>query len=392
MAGSLSPTVVKTQRESFCFGHTHMHTHINVHTHTNAHRNSSGLTSARVLNWAVVVPMAVELTRGSFKVRSYARQSGTESGELTCARSNGTAQANRLWTVDALPLKICYHRLLVLSESADDESVMLDIGSNVGSFSLLAYNLTHLRVLSFEPTPVVCGMNQYIMQLNNLSDRVTTMCAAAAAQAGEAEFFFAGMAASGESSVHKLRAGIWGGLGRNDELRTEPFTVPVTTVDMEVRSRQLRRVHFIKVDTEGHDMNVLLGAHETLATHTPDLIIEALKSDFAELREDVRLTSSLSQYVCSAIRADLPTDFEFERSTHANIANTTFEVSGNIFCTTDAKWARRASSLHCSAASEGTSTNLWFEGFWNALSGALLECSSVPAFLSPSSANSSIND
>ena len=46
----------------------------------------------------------------------------------------------------------------------------VDIGSNMGSFSLIVQQLGSLHVYAFEPIPVTCGMNQLRRILNGLAD------------------------------------------------------------------------------------------------------------------------------------------------------------------------------------------------------------------------------
>ena len=47
--------------------------------------------------------------------------------------------------------------------------------------------------------------------------------------------------------------------------RSPARRVPVTTVDNELSARGWQDVDFLKIDTEGYDLNVLLGASDLLA-------------------------------------------------------------------------------------------------------------------------------
>jgi FkbM family methyltransferase len=50
--------------------------------------------------------------------------------------------------------------------------------------------------------------------------------------------------------------------------------VPSCTVDHMIEACGLKPPNFMKIDTEGHELKILFGARQTLATHRPDLLIE----------------------------------------------------------------------------------------------------------------------
>jgi hypothetical protein len=47
------------------------------------------------------------------------------------------------------------------------------------------------------------------------------------------------------------------------------------TLDDLLRQQCVEKVHFIKIDTDGHEFTVLSGGHETLRSHRPVVLFEA---------------------------------------------------------------------------------------------------------------------
>ncbi len=65
------------------------------------------------------------------------------------------------------------------------------------------------------------------------------------------------------------------GPGPNVEFPTSrPVPAPLRTLDELVRSEAIEKVGFVKADVEGAELGVLDGAHQTLSTHRPPLLLE----------------------------------------------------------------------------------------------------------------------
>ncbi|MEW2353579.1 FkbM family methyltransferase [Spirillospora sp. NPDC029432] len=107
------------------------------------------------------------------------------------------------------------------------------------------------RVVTLEADPRLAGL------LRRTFPRVDVVQAAASDECGEIDLWIPeGGALAGVSSVTA-------GAGR-------PVRVPRVTVD----SLRLADVRFIKLDVEGHELNVLRGAAETVRRDRPALLIE----------------------------------------------------------------------------------------------------------------------
>lgn len=128
----------------------------------------------------------------------------------------------------------------------------LDIGANVGAYSLLLGQWVGAggRVFAFEPSPeVFSGLTRHVA-LNGLGAVITPVPCAVGDCVGEVALALAGtigesrIAAPGDGDVPSV-------------------TVPVTTIDEFCAAHDLTP-SFIKVDVEGFELAVLRGARETI--------------------------------------------------------------------------------------------------------------------------------
>jgi FkbM family methyltransferase len=137
-------------------------------------------------------------------------------------------------------------------------SVVLDVGANIGEWSLPLARAVgpEGRVFSFEPIPAAADALTKTLRINNLPQgRVVRM--AASDRAGTASFVVDAV----DSGCSRIAEG--GGL-----------TVTTTTLDAFVAAEGLTRVALVKIDVEGHEAAVLKGAEATLAGLRPAVVME----------------------------------------------------------------------------------------------------------------------
>ena len=132
----------------------------------------------------------------------------------------------------------------------------LDIGANVGAYSLLIGQWVGSSgaVFAFEPSPDAHDGLQRHIHLNAL-DAIVTPVRAAAGAASSTSRFVVGTTA-GESRLATTAT-----LATDDEATT--VDVPVTTID-DFCAREHLTPDFIKIDVEGAELDVLRGARETI--------------------------------------------------------------------------------------------------------------------------------
>lgn len=131
------------------------------------------------------------------------------------------------------------------------EDLFVDIGANVGSFTILASGVAKAKTIAFEPVPGTFRRLLANIELNVLTDVVTAVNKAVGAQAGEIAF-----TNTSSLSNHAVAPG---------ENVSQSVVVPVVRLDdvLEGMSPTL-----IKVDVEGFETEVLAGGQHVLDTPT----------------------------------------------------------------------------------------------------------------------------
>jgi len=165
-----------------------------------------------------------------------------------------TIQANPFESVGTLIVQQYRYDSIVEPKLGD---IVFDIGAYVGDTALWFSKAVgpQGKVYAFEPEP----FNFEKLKVNLEQNRVTNvipMQLAVSDKEGEMR-----VAGGGSSSI-MTQAG-------------SGTSVKVTTIDEFVQANKLPQVDFIKMDVEGHELNVLKGAAETIKTFEPSLALSA---------------------------------------------------------------------------------------------------------------------
>jgi FkbM family methyltransferase len=147
------------------------------------------------------------------------------------------------------------------------DAVVFDVGANIG-VSAAAYSLLAPQgvVHCFEPSPDNFHYLQQNVRHNRLTNTILNQ-QAVSAQDGTLTFvaskdFGAGSFVADETTLAARH--------HQDEI----ITVACTTLDQYVHSADIKRVDFIKIDVEGHELSVLDGATATLDRFKPLVVLE----------------------------------------------------------------------------------------------------------------------
>lgn len=149
--------------------------------------------------------------------------------------------------------------------SFKDKYIFYDIGANTGWYSMLAALLNkRSSVYSFEPVTEHVDCLKESITLNRFDDRVIIHPVALSNTNGEASILLAGSGSSLEKEFLPVNEGV--------------RIIQTKTLDSLVKMYNIPFPDFIKIDVEGHEYKVLLGAKEVLSKSTPILFIEIAKT------------------------------------------------------------------------------------------------------------------
>lgn len=139
--------------------------------------------------------------------------------------------------------------------------VFVDVGANIGFFSVLAGRLVTGAgaVVAFEPHPAARTVMAQALADNGLSDTVTIVAAAAADRSGSARLFLAEDSVLSTTDPSRAPA-------RSEFAFDRAIDVQQVTVDEWFRDRPtlIARIRAIKIDVEGTEVDVIEGMRNTL--------------------------------------------------------------------------------------------------------------------------------
>jgi FkbM family methyltransferase len=171
------------------------------------------------------------------------------------------------------PIEIYYLGIYEPEETRMIKSIVkegmtvIDIGANIGYFSMLMANLVGPRgkVYSFEPNPKMFRRLQKNIEINtNLSGQITINQVAIGEKEGKANFFCPPPGSEG-----------LGGLKDTKRISIDNvINVDVITLDKFIDDKNVQKLDFIKLDVEGGEFDVLKGAKGILNKYHPTILFE----------------------------------------------------------------------------------------------------------------------
>lgn len=138
---------------------------------------------------------------------------------------------------------------------------VMDIGAQIGLMSKLFADLVgpNGNVFSFEPTPMTFGVLKQTLKLNGIENIVHPVQEAVSDKNGKAIFNISEIDIDASNSLTNLNKGE----------HVKGIEVNVTSIDEFVKKNLLKKVDFIKIDAEGAEYFVLVGATNTITEHRP---------------------------------------------------------------------------------------------------------------------------
>ncbi len=153
-----------------------------------------------------------------------------------------------------------YVEMLFLLHSLRPSDLFVDVGANVGAYTLLAGGVVQARVIAIEPVPSTFRRLENNVFLNRLADRVQLVQCGVGARAAIAEF---------STSLNCMNHV----LGEVTSASVDSVALPIRTLDDLLDGTS---PFAIKIDVEGYEAAVLEGAQSTLRSEALQVIIMEL--------------------------------------------------------------------------------------------------------------------
>ena len=170
------------------------------------------------------------------------------------------------------PNRVCKWRVKTLFEKEPDtinwlrrlkpEDVLLDVGANVGMYSVFAALAQKSKVIAFEPESQNFAQLCKNIELNSLHKKIIPFCAGLSDETGLSSLHLSKFVWNGGNSCHSLKEEV----GFDLKPRHSDFVQGVVsyTIDKAVQEGVIPIPQFIKIDVDGFEHKVIEGAMHTL--------------------------------------------------------------------------------------------------------------------------------
>lgn len=179
-----------------------------------------------------------------------------------------------------------YEDMVFLLHALQDDEIFVDVGANVGAFSILAAKVVKSTAIAFEPLPETVERLKDQMQINRLSDMVSVRNNGVGDKNGS--LFFT----NNNDTINKVS--LEGG--------DNTTKVDVVTLDDVLEKNQK---YFFKIDVEGYEHNVIEGGKNILSSPNTAAVITELNGSGEEFgRSDDEIHDQLLALNFIAVRYD----------------------------------------------------------------------------------------
>lgn len=157
-----------------------------------------------------------------------------------------------------------YRELLFLHDFLRKEMVLLDVGANIGEYSVFAAKrLTKGKVVAFEPVPALRQILHENIEMNQFANVIVNPFGLSDAS-GSFPIYFVG------ENENEGQATFFPGEIQNQR----SVNAELKKLDDEWGQLSLNRLDFIKMDIEGSELRALLGARNVITRFRPFIMLE----------------------------------------------------------------------------------------------------------------------
>jgi FkbM family methyltransferase len=170
-----------------------------------------------------------------------------------------------------------YNNMTLIQLVLSGGGLFVDVGANIGAYTLIASEQDAAQVLAFEPHPITFAALRSNIARNRRGN-VTAVCAAVGDEAG----MIAITNTPGSSTTHITSVE-----------GSDSISVPVVRLDAELRARRLKP-YIVKIDVEGYELDVLKG----LGTALADAVLV-----FVEINGLSQIRATGAEPICATLSA-----------------------------------------------------------------------------------------
>lgn len=155
--------------------------------------------------------------------------------------------------------------------SAIEQPIIFDVGANSGSYGLLCHQINpNSQIFCFEPHPKTFSVLQKQVQAQK---NIQSFNLGLSSQSGNLTLY------DYQDNHNSRHATLCENvLETVTNQKSTKFEVKVSTVDQIILEQNIKQIHLLKVDVEGHDLQVLQGAKSAIANN----IVQAIQFEFTK--------------------------------------------------------------------------------------------------------------
>jgi len=152
-----------------------------------------------------------------------------------------------------------------INELIEPRKTVIDVGANIGNYiHCLDMSNKHKRILAFEPIP------QLFKRLKALFPKIEIYDIALSNSKGTQIFKIPII----QDRQYQTRASLESNKAEENETGSINFNVETNTIDLFLQEKSINDLAFIKIDVEGHEDSVLMGAQKSIQFQRPLLMVE----------------------------------------------------------------------------------------------------------------------
>lgn len=171
----------------------------------------------------------------------------------------------------------------------EHNSILLDVGANIGLYAIFAAKIRNCRVIALEPESQNYALLNSNIHANNASEQITAYCVGLSDRNGHDKLYLSNFSIG--SSCHSLGEQV----GFDLAPRKSPFVQGSFSISLDVAVQQgmLPVPDYIKIDVDGFEHKVIFGARETLSNSKVKSIIVELNPSIPQHLEAVEFLRKL---------------------------------------------------------------------------------------------------